>query len=118
MKLRKEDLVMVIAGRDKGKTGKVLAVLPATDQVVVEQINVIKRHTKATAKTRGGIIEINKPMPISKVMAIDPASGQPARIGYRILPDGSKERIYRVSAARQKAKSANKEPKKATGDMS
>ncbi len=104
MKLKKEDTVIVIAGRDKGKTGKVLAVLPAQNKVVVENINMSKRHTKPSDKNpRGGILDITKPIDVSKVMVVDPQSGKPARIGYEIKPDGSKERIFKVSANHEKS---------------
>ena len=89
---------MVIAGRDKGKTGKVLAVLPATSKVVVEGVNIAKRHTKPSQKQpRGGILEITKPLDVSKVMVLDPGSGKPARISYELKPDGTKERVFKVS---------------------
>src|SRR5260221_310796 len=104
MKLRKEDKVMVIAGRDKGKTGSITRVLPQTGQVVVEGVNIVKRHTKPSQKQpRGGILEITKPIDASKVMALDPQSGKPARIGYEIKPDGTKERILKVSPNREKS---------------
>ena len=114
MKLRKEDTVIVITGRDKGKTGKVLAVLPAENKVVVENINIAKRHTKPTDKNpRGGILDITKAIDFSKVMVVDPGSGKPARIGYVIKADGSKERVFKVSANHEKA--AKKSEKAATG---
>ena len=98
MKLKRGDKVIVITGRDKGKTGAILAVMPATSQVLVENLNIVKRHTKPSKKQpRGGILEIAKPLAASKVMAIDPASGKPARIGYAIKADGSKERVFKVS---------------------
>lgn len=104
MKLRRDDNVIVITGRDKGKTGKVLAVLPAENKVVVENINVAKRHTKPTDKNpRGGILEITKAINASKVMVLDPQSGKPARVGYTVKPDGSKERVFKVSANHEKA---------------
>jgi len=115
MKLKKTDKVIVIRGRDKGKTGTVMAVLPALNKVVVENINVVKKHTKPSNKQpRGGILDITKPIDASKVMVIDPASGKPARIGYEIKPDGSKERIFKVSGNYEKsAKKAEAAPKKA-----
>jgi large subunit ribosomal protein L24 len=116
MKLRKDDKVMVMIGRDKGKSGKVLAIMPATGQVVVEGVNLIKRHTKPSQKhPRGGILEIIKPIDASKVMALDPHSGKPARIGFEIKPDGSKERIFKVSPNhdRKEAKKATKPDAKA-----
>jgi len=98
MKLRKNDKVIVILGKDKGKTGTVLAVLPRENKVLVENINVVKRHTKPSQKLpRGGILDVTKPIATSKVMVLDPASGKPARIGYQIKPDGTKERVYKVS---------------------
>jgi len=116
MKLRKDDKVMVILGRDKGKTGKVLGVLPKENKVVVENINVVKRHTKPTKKLpRGGILDVTKAIDASKVMVLDPASGKPARIGYEIKPDGTKERIFKVSKNHENnAKKAEKteKPKK------
>jgi len=97
MKIRREDQVMVIQGRDRGKTGKVVAVMPQTNQVLVEGINVVKRHTKPSQKTpRGGILEVTKPLNVSKVMVLDPATNLPARIGYAVKPDGSKERVFKV----------------------
>jgi large subunit ribosomal protein L24 len=117
MKLRKQDKVIVITGRDKGKTGVVTAVLPATNMVVVENINVVKRHTKPSNKQpRGGILDVTKPMDASKVMVLDPASGKPARISFEIKPDGSKERVFKVSANHEKAQKrseAKKDTKKA-----
>ena len=104
MKLRKEDKVIVITGKYKGKTGAVTRVLPQTNQVVVEGVNLVKRHTKPSQKQpRGGILEITKPIAASKVMALDPHSGKPARIGYEVKPDGSKERIFKVSPNHDKA---------------
>ena len=110
MKLKKQDKVIVILGKDKGKTGTILAVLPALNKVVVENLNVVKRHTKPSKMNpRGGILDITKPIDISKVMAIDPASGKPARIGYEIKPDGTKERVFKVSPNYEKhAKKAEK----------
>lgn len=104
MKLRKADKVIVILGKDKGKTGTVLAVMPAIGKILVENINVVKRHTKPSSKIpRGGILDVTKPIDASKVMVIDPASGKPARIGYEFKADGTKERIFKVSPNYEKA---------------
>lgn len=113
MKLRRDDKVVVIQGRDKGKTGKITAVLPKENKVVVENINVVKRHTKPSKKQpRGGILEITKPIDASKLMILDPASGKPARVGYEVKADGSKERIFKVSPNHErKAKKAEKSEK-------
>jgi large subunit ribosomal protein L24 len=98
MKIKRDDQVVVIQGRDKSKTGKVLAVLPQDNKLLVEGVNVIKRHTKPSQKNpRGGILDVTKPIDASKVMVLDPASGLPARVGYSVKPDGSKERVFKVS---------------------
>ena len=98
MKIIRKDKVMVIAGRDKGKTGEVLAVMPATNQVVVEGVNVAKRHTKPSqAQPKGGIIEVTKPIDASKVMVLDPTTNKPARVAYKLNQKGKKERIFKVS---------------------
>ncbi len=98
MKLRKGDTVMVLRGREKGRTGEVTAVLPQLGKVVVNGINVVKRHTKPSAKhPQGGILEKPKPIDVAKVMAVDPNTGKPGRIGYTITKDGSKERVFKPS---------------------
>jgi large subunit ribosomal protein L24 len=98
MKLKREDNVIVITGKDKGKTGKVLSVIPAENKIIVEGVNIIKKATKPSAKVpRGGILEITKPLDASKVMVLDPATGKPARVGYTVKADGTKERIFKVS---------------------
>lgn len=108
MKLRKNDKVVVITGKDKGKTGTILSVLPKEGKVLVENVNMFKRHTKPSSKNpRGGILDITKPIDVSKIMAVDPVTGNPARIGYAITADGTKERIFKVSA------NHDKHPKKA-----
>jgi large subunit ribosomal protein L24 len=114
MKLRKEDKVIVLRGRDKGKTGVVLRVIPKENQIVVENVNVVKRHTKPSQKQpRGGILEITKPIDASKVMVLDPHSGKPARVGYEIKADGSKERIDKAAKKAEKVDKADKTEKKA-----
>jgi large subunit ribosomal protein L24 len=98
MKLKRDDNVIVIAGRDKGMTGKITAVIPTDGKVVVEGINMAKRHTKPSAKNpRGGILDITRPIDVSKVMVLDPISGMPARVGYSVKADGTKERVFKVS---------------------
>ncbi len=106
MKLKKKDQVMVIQGKDRGKKGEVLAVLPKTSQVVVEGVNVVKRHTKPSQKNpKGGIVELTKPIIASKLMVIDPSSGRPARIGYKVGKNNKKERVYKVSKFKNTTKS-------------
>jgi large subunit ribosomal protein L24 len=100
MKIRKNDTVMVISGNDKGKTGKVLKVFPKESKIIIEGINVRKRHTKPTQKNpQGGIIEKEAAINVSNVMILDPKSNEPTRIGSRIIMDDKtgKKKIARVS---------------------
>lgn len=99
LKLKRKDVVMMMTGRDKGKSGEITRVLPAADQVIVEGIGVVKRHTKPSNKNpRGGILDITKPVSVSKVALICPACKKPTRIGYQIN-NGHKERICRKCKA-------------------
>ena len=112
MKLRRDDMVVVITGRDKGKTGKVLAVVPKENKVVVEGVNVVKKHTKPSQKNpKGGILEIVKAIDASKVMVIDPKTGKPARIGFNVTAKG-KERVFKVGRMAAPAKPKKVEAKK------
>lgn len=112
MKLRRDDMVVVIAGRDKGKTGKVMVVIPKENKVVVEGINVVKKHTKPSQKNpKGGILDVTKAIDVSKLMVIDPKSGKPARIGYNVTAKG-KERVFRVGKMAAPAKPKKVEAKK------
>jgi len=98
LKIRKGDLVMVISGDDKGKTGKVLAVDEAKSRVIVEKVNFVKRHTKARSQNQqGGIIEKEAPIHISNVMLFDPKAGRGVRVGVKVTKDGKRERISRAS---------------------
>ena len=98
MKIRKGDLVMVIAGDDKGKTGRVLAVDAEKRRVVVEKVNFVKRHTKARKQgVQSGIIEKEAPLHLSNVLIYDAKSGRGTRVGVRVLPNGRRERISRAS---------------------
>ncbi len=92
--IRKEDRVMVITGREKGKIGKVLKVLPKKDRAVVERVNMIKRHSRPTQKApQGGIIEKEGPLHISNLMLVCGKCGDPARVGLKLLEDGSRIRF-------------------------
>ncbi len=92
--VRKGDTVMVVAGKERGKRGKVLRVFPDKNRVVVERINMIKKHQRPTQKLRqGGIIEREGAIHLSNVMLMDPASGKPTRIGMKALADGKKVRV-------------------------
>ena len=98
LKIRKGDVVEVIAGDDKGKVGRVLAVDEEKQRVIVEKVNFIKRHTKARkAGVQGGIIEREAPLHVSNVLLFDSKAGHGTRIGVRILPDGTRERVSRAS---------------------
>ena len=98
MKIRKGDMVQVIAGDDKGKVGRVLAVDDVKMRVVIEKVNFVKRHTKPRRQgVPGGILEREAPIHISNVQLYDPKSQRGTRVGIRVLPDGSRERVSRVS---------------------
>lgn len=100
MKIRKNDNVVVISGNDRGKTGKVLKVFPSMSKIIVEGINLRKRHTKPNQKQpQGGIIEKEAPIHASNVMFIDPKTNEPTRIGAQIILDEKtgKKKSQRVS---------------------
>jgi len=94
--LKKNDLVMVIAGREKGKSGRILRVFPQKNRALIEKINFIKRHTRPGGQTRqGGIVEKEAPIHVSNVMVICEKCNLPIRVGKKILDDGRKVRICR-----------------------
>ena len=96
MHVTKNDTVMVIAGEDKGKTGKVLKVFPDTQRVIIEKVNFVKRHTRATQRsTQGGIHEKEAPIHVSNVQIVCPKCGKAVRLGSRGLEDGTRERFCR-----------------------
>jgi large subunit ribosomal protein L24 len=97
MKIRRYDQVKVIAGEDRGKTGKVLRVFREDERIIVEGVNFIKRHTRARPGQQAGIIEREAPIHVSNVMVIDPASGDPSRVGHHVLADGTRQRVARKS---------------------
>lgn len=98
IKIRKGDTVVVIAGDDKGKTGRVLSVDDVKMRVTVERVNLVKRHTKARRQgMKSGIIEKEAPVHLSNVMLWDPKANRGARVGVRVLPDGKRERVSRAS---------------------
>lgn len=102
MKIRKNDNVVVIAGNDRGKTGKVLKVFPKNSRIIIEGINLRKRHTKPNQKNpQGGILEKEAPIHVSNVMILDPTNNEPTRIGSQIILDEKtgKKKIARVSKA-------------------
>ena len=98
MKLRKGMQVKVIAGKDRGKTGFIEAVIPERNRVVVGGANIVKKAIKATGKTKqAGLVEMPAPLHASNVMALDPKSGKPTRIGYRVTGTGNSRRKVRVA---------------------
>jgi large subunit ribosomal protein L24 len=99
IRIRKDDLVQVIAGRDRGKRGKVLQVMPEKGRLLVQGVNFIKRHTKPNPQRniKGGIAEREASIHVSNVMIVSPDDDKPTRIGSKLLPDGERVRIGRRS---------------------
>ena len=97
MKIKQDDQVLVIAGKDKGKKGKILRVLQKANRVVVEKVNMRTRHVKKSAGRPGEIIHYEAPLNASNVMLLDPKSGKPTRVGYKKPENGKKIRIAKVS---------------------
>ena len=94
MKLKKGDRVRVRSGKDRGKTGEIMRVIPDENKVIVDGVNVAKKHQRATRATmQGGIIDKDMPMPASAVAVISPADGKPTRVAYRTDDQGNKVRI-------------------------
>lgn len=93
MFVKKGDKVKVITGKDKNKEGVVLAALPKKDKVIVEGVNIVKKHQKLSqAAPQGGIVEVEAPIHVSNVMVIDPSNGQPTKVAYKEV-DGKKVRV-------------------------
>jgi large subunit ribosomal protein L24 len=101
MSVRKNDMVVVRAGKDRGKRGRVLRVIADKNRVVVEGVNMIKRHTRPNPQKniKGGIVEREASIHASNVMLLDPDTNEPTRVGVKILPDGQRVRIGRKSGA-------------------
>jgi large subunit ribosomal protein L24 len=98
MRIRKNDTVRVISGNDRGKEGKVLKVFPVENRIIVEKINMIKRHTKASKDMpQGGILEQEGPIQASNVLLVCPNTGKSTRIGKQLLSDGSRARVSKKS---------------------
>ena len=94
--VKKGDVVMVVSGADKGRKGNVVEVLMDKNRVIVEDVNIVKKHRKPTQSTPGGIVEIPAPIHISNVMLIDPKSGEPTRMGRKVV-DGKNVRYSKKS---------------------
>jgi large subunit ribosomal protein L24 len=97
LKVKKGDTVVVITGRDKGKRGEVLRVLPTENRLIVQGVHVARRHTKQSLGNPGGIVDKELTIHVSNVAHIDPQSNRPTRIGYRTLDGGRKVRVARRS---------------------
>jgi large subunit ribosomal protein L24 len=98
-KIRKGDKVVVLSGRDKGRTGEVVEVRPAESRALVRGINMVKRHQRQTAQQEGGIISKELPVHLSNIALADPKDGKPTRVGFKVQPDGRKIRIAKRSGA-------------------
>ena len=96
-KIRKGDKVVVISGRDKGKRGEVLRVFPGDERALVSGVHMAKRHQKQTMSQQAGIVSKEAPIHFSKIAHADPKSGEPTRIGFKVLADGAKVRFAKKS---------------------
>ena len=96
-KIKKGDKVVVLTGRDKGKTGEVLQVMPKEERALVRGVNLVKRHQRQTASQEGGIISKEAPLHLSNLAYADPKDGKPTRVGFKILDDGRKVRFAKRS---------------------
>ena len=100
MSIRKDDTVIVLSGKDKGKTGKVLEVMPKDKKVVVEKVNIVSRHTKPRQQgEQGGIIKKEAPLYACKVMRVCPKCDKPSRPAHKVLKDGKKVRVCKKCGA-------------------
>jgi large subunit ribosomal protein L24 len=101
IKIKKNDQVLVIAGKDRGARGRVLRVLPSRHMAIVERVNMLKRHTRPNPQRgiQGGILEKEAPIHVSNLMVIDPQTDQPTRVGRTRLADGSVSRVAKKSGA-------------------
>jgi len=97
LKIKKGDNVVVITGRDKGRSGEVLRVFPAERRLIVQGVHMARRHTKQSMGNAGGIVDKEATIHISNVAHVDPQSGKPTRVGYKVLEDGKKVRVARRS---------------------
>jgi len=96
-KIRKGDKVVVLAGRDKGRTGEVIEVRPSADRALVRGINMVKRHQRQTAQQEGGIISKESTIHLSNLALADPKDGKPTRVGFKLIGEGNDRRKVRVA---------------------
>jgi large subunit ribosomal protein L24 len=100
IKLKKGDRVRVLTGKDRGKEGVIMRVIPKDNKVIVDGVNVAKKHQKArTATSQGGIIDKDMPIPVPNVALLSPSDGKPTKVGYKVLDDGTKIRVCRRTGA-------------------
>jgi large subunit ribosomal protein L24 len=97
LKIKKGDRVVVLTGRDKGKRGEVLQVIPAESRALVQGVNIVRRHQKQSPQQDGGIVAKEAPIHISNIAIEDPADGSPSRVGYKFTDDGRKVRFAKRS---------------------
>jgi large subunit ribosomal protein L24 len=97
LKIKRGDRVIVLTGRDKGKQGEVIAVMPKENRALVRGVNMVRRHTKQSAKSQGGILSKEGPIDLSNLAHEDPKDGKPTRVGFRIQEDGTKVRFAKRS---------------------
>jgi large subunit ribosomal protein L24 len=98
-KIKKGDKVVVLSGRDKGRTGEVIEVRPRVDRAVVRGVNLVKRHQRQTAQQEGGIISKEAPIHLSNLAVADPKDGKPTRVGFKVMADGKRVRFAKRSGA-------------------
>ena len=96
-KIKKGDNVVVLAGRDKGKRGEVIEMMPKESRALVRGVNIVRRHQRQTAQQEGGIISKEGPIQISNLAIEDPKDGKPTRVGFKVLADGKKVRVAKRS---------------------
>jgi large subunit ribosomal protein L24 len=96
-KIKKGDKVVVLTGRDKGKTGEVFQVMPKETRALVRGVNLVKRHQKQTASQEAGIVSKEAPVHLSNIALLDPKDGKPTRVGFKVLEDGRKVRVAKRS---------------------
>ncbi len=96
-KIKKGDKVVVLTGRDKGRTGEVIQVMPTEERALVRGVNMVKRHQRQTQTQEGGIISKEAPLQLSNLAIADPKDGKPSRVGFKVLEDGRKVRFAKRS---------------------
>ena len=96
-RIRKGDKVVVLSGRDKGRSGEVIKVMPKDERAVVRGVNMVTRHQKQTAAQEGGLVRKEAPIHLSNIALADPQDGKPTRVGFKTLTDGTKVRFAKRS---------------------